>query len=257
MSDARVVMIMSVDLSGSTAYKTAAVDEQGAAHWIDAFAAFFTELPLYLMGQVAAHSVHRDDVPDFSVWKVMGDEILFIAKPRDVDEAGLIIAALRQAILEFDRSLAERWPLRVRSAAWGAEIGTRNRAIEIPEMPNSRDGSPYRDYLGPDIDMGFRLSGHARAGELIIAPLLAECLCARPHPELRLHPIGAESLKGVAQGRPVPLILATKISEQGTLRNPAMQQEVSPASLLATLRRWRAETTSQLPEQVSPPLPLG
>ncbi|MCO4770803.1 MAG: hypothetical protein KDA24_12295 [Deltaproteobacteria bacterium] len=256
MAHASVVMLMSVDISGSTAFKTTVVDDQGSPKWIDAFAAFFAELPLHLMGQVAAHSAHRSDVPDFSVWKVMGDEILFIAKPRDIDEARLFVAALRQATLDFDRSLAERWPLHVRSAAWGAAIGSRNRAIEIPEMPGQRDGSPYLDYLGPDIDIGFRLSGHARAGELIIAPLLAESLCARPNPEIELHAVGAESLKGVAQGRPVPLILATKASEGGRTRPGAMTGGGASPSLLAQLRRWREEAAAWSPLSAPGPLPL-
>ena len=59
----------------------------------------------------------------------------------------------------YDSKIFERWPLRVRGCLWAAQISSRNRQIEIPEMMGSDSSQTYVDYLGPDVDTGFRLAG--------------------------------------------------------------------------------------------------
>ena len=84
--------------------------------------------------------------------------------------------------------------------------------IKIPEMPGADESaeSAYADYLGPDVDLGFRLAHHAGHGQFIVSLNLAEALAALPqHRDIRFHDVGQAVLKGVFHGRPYPLIMIT------------------------------------------------
>ena len=62
-SDSTVAMFMSVDMAGSTEFKA---QSQGAGEnpaWLPAFEAFFREVPLVMMEQLAAAFAMEDDVP--------------------------------------------------------------------------------------------------------------------------------------------------------------------------------------------------
>lgn len=206
----RLVMFLSADVVGSTAFKATALSDSGPESWLGAFETLFRELPLIFMGQLAQQFLDEDDLPHSGVWKVMGDEVVFAAMPQSLAHAQLITAAFVGAVASYDKRIASRWPLRIRGCCWGAEIGERNQAIEIPEMLGGSEESPYLDFLGPDIDIGFRLSAHSRPGEVILSPNLVEAFAATPDQrDLRFHYVGATPLKGVCAGQPFPLVLVS------------------------------------------------
>lgn len=207
--DAEVVMFLSADVVGSTDFK--ARNAADSSEWLEAFATLFRELPLIFIGELAMAFMSDDAMPpEAGVWKVMGDEVIFVALPADAGQAARVAAAFIHTVSSYDRKLAARWPLRIRGTCWAAELGQRNRRIDIPEMFGGRDGEPYRDFLGPDIDIGFRLSSHAGQGEVILSPNLVEAIAGSDDADLlRLHPIEPRSLKGVIGGHPFPLIMAS------------------------------------------------
>ncbi|MCB1553931.1 MAG: hypothetical protein KDJ14_09000 [Xanthomonadales bacterium] len=213
-----VILFMSADVVGSTAFKGEHSDDAGV--WLGAFATLFRELPLVFMGELGMAFLDSDTVPEAGVWKVMGDEVIFVTVPRSSEEAALATQAFVRTVREYDRRLAERWPLRIRGACWAAELGARNRQIDIPEMFGGTDGQPYRDFLGPDIDTGFRLSAHSGHGEVILSPNLAECIARQQQgaPAIRFHHFADKPLKGVIAGQPFPLIIASDIESPGSKR---------------------------------------
>lgn len=223
----RVAMFMSADVVGSTAFKAAAQAEDGSALWLEAFDTLFRELPLIFIGRVAAAAALREHVPQCGVWKVLGDEVVFIGLPSDLGDAEVLAAAFVQTVAAYDQRLCARWPLRIRGACWAAALGERNRVIEIPEMFAGRDGQAYQDFLGPDVDIGFRLSAHSAPGRVIVSPNLAESLAGLAESErLAFHPIGERSLKGVCGGQPFPLLLMSCASPSGS--EPIGAPEVAP-----------------------------
>ncbi|MCK7593075.1 hypothetical protein [Pseudomarimonas salicorniae] len=226
-----VVMFMSADVVGSTSFKVQAQREQ--SDWLEAFASLFRELPLVFMGQLAAAFIEHDDVPEAGVWKVMGDEVILMAVPNSAEVAEGLTVAFCNTVRQCDARISERWPLNLRGTCWAASIGRRNRRIEIPEMFGGRDGSTYIDYLGPDVDTGFRLSAHSGHGEVIVSPNLVESLAVRESEALQFHDAGSAVLKGVIQGRPFPLWLA---SADGAATRPATPA-AEVASRLAGYRR--------------------
>ncbi|NCF64207.1 MAG: hypothetical protein GWP58_15260 [Gammaproteobacteria bacterium] len=205
-----VVMFMSVDLAGSTAFKSQAQGDGGNPVWLEAFEAFFREVPLIMMGQIAAAFAMEDEVPHVGVWKVIGDEIIFMAHPKTPVEAQLITVAFYRTVVNYDRKIFERWPLRVKGCCWAVQVTHRNREIEIPEMLGRDADGAYVDYLGPDVDAGFRLASCAGRGQLIVSSNLVQLLASQEDPAgIQFHYIGRKVLKGVYSGRPYPLFLMT------------------------------------------------
>jgi class 3 adenylate cyclase len=246
----RLVMFLSADVVGSTEFKASTVGEGGQALWLEAFETLFRELPLIFIGKLAEYFFDEDDVPQGGVWKVMGDEVVFAVLPQSLRHAHRVAAAFCDAVASYDARIAGRWPLRIRGCCWGAEMGARNRAIEIPEMLGGSEDRPYLDFLGPDIDIGFRLSGHSRPGELIVSPNLAEAFAALEEQRgLRYHFVGEAPLKGVCGGQPFPLVL---VSLDGV---GAPSFATTPAAELAKrLADTRARMLAQPGVKPAPPI---
>jgi hypothetical protein len=203
-----VIMLMSVDLSGSTEFKSRAQGEGESPAWLEAFEAFFREVPLILMGQIAAAFGVEDEIPDAGVWKVIGDEIIFLARPRNIKEAQLLTVAFYRSVISYDKKISERWPLRVKGCCWAANVSVRNREVEIPEMLGASTDQVYVDYLGPDVDTGFRLTSVVGRGQVIAAANLVHALAEMKDTQrIQFHYIGSRVLKGVYCGRPYPLFL--------------------------------------------------
>jgi hypothetical protein len=227
-----VAMFMSCDVVGSTAFKARAQDGGDLAGWLEAFETLFRELPLIFIGELAQAFMQEDALPESGVWKVMGDEVIFLATPSCAREAQLIAGAFHRTVVSYDRRLAARWPLRIRGCCWAAEIGQRNRQIEIPEMFGGSDGRPYLDFLGPDIDTGFRLSACCGSGQVIVSPNLAESLARLPEQDgLRFHRSGDRALKGVCAGQPFPLVLLSTAVD--TAAADGIAEPLTPAAVLA------------------------
>ncbi len=204
-----VAMLMSIDLSGSTAFKSQMQgDRDSIPEWLEAFEAFFREVPLIMIGQIARAFAMEDDLPVSGVWKVIGDEIIFIGHPRTEREALLLTVAFYRTVVDYDRRIFDRWPLRVKGCCWAAQISGRNRRIEIPEMLGRDENHPYVDYLGPDVDAGFRLSSCVGRGQVIVSVNLVQLLAGMKDTETtQFHYVGRKVLKGVNNGRPYPLFL--------------------------------------------------
>src|SRR3546814_4574183 len=96
-------------------------------------------------------------------------------------------------------------PLRLKGTAWLADLSENNIALEIPEL-SSNDVAPHLDFIGPDLDLGFRLSKFARPASLLLSLDLVEMLLAADNrADVVLYLVGREELKGVMFGRPYPI----------------------------------------------------
>jgi hypothetical protein len=199
-------LFLSVDIVGSTRFKAERARRDGGAEgWLAVFKTFFTHLPLMLEGEVGLAFLDEDRTPAVDVWKAMGDEIIFAAAlERDDDIAPLLLALLRAMRLLGERQF-DALPLRLKGAAWTAAFPQPNIEIEIPEL-SSGEGC-YIDYLGPDIDLGFRIGRHARAGGLVgSVDLVERLLGAGGEASVALSVTGREVLKGAGFEHPYPII---------------------------------------------------
>jgi hypothetical protein len=203
--------MLSADIVGATAYKSDRVGREsgGAAAWLAPFNSFFRDLPLVFMGKLAQAFFDADRIPEVAVWRVAGDEVVFIGEPISRMEALMLVEAFGNLTADFHGRLGKGWGLGLRGCAWLAPLGMANVEIEVPEISMGGSGAtePYREYLGPDVDSGFRLSKHGHPGEMILSPLLVASLMG---PELdgrlAIRAEGEAPLKGLFGGEACPLL---------------------------------------------------
>lgn len=150
-----------------------------------------------------------------SPWKAIGDELVYSFGLLDVRHAHGLLTAFLHAIRDQDSQWASRKSIgiRLKATAWVAGFPINNRKVKLPMLQvNGPAQSPWPtiDYLGPDIDIGFRLGKSSWSGMCVISLSLALFL-ARPADagdRVELHHMGWEPLKGVWGDRPYPVVWA-------------------------------------------------
>ena len=140
-------LFLSVDMVGSTQFK-ARFTGKGSAGWLETFRAFFTNFPLMLAGQLAFEFLEEDDTPAVDVWKVMGDEVIFVAQPSSAEEMTSILRALLRTMKLYEANHFELLPLRLKGTAWLADFAEHNIELDIPELSAS-DAAPHVDFSLP------------------------------------------------------------------------------------------------------------
>jgi hypothetical protein len=225
-------VFFSVDLVGGTAYKSRgpADDFSSVQSWPNRFEGFFREFTRSFKKRVnsARMGSKAAIVPPPELWKINGDELLFTelvyAEPEQRHAA--LKSSLR-TFLELVHETDERYlgeGLGVRACAWTAGFPLRNKrlqivqgGIELLEDDAGRadpDTGPGRsvpvtvnDYIGRDMDLGFRLAANAPPGRVICSLDLAEFVLGLPSPQgLSVWQAGWTRLKGILDGQPYPLL---------------------------------------------------
>lgn len=197
-------LFLSVDMSGSTEFK-ARFTGQGAEGWLAIFKAFFTNFPLMVAGQIGFEFLDDDRTPAIEVWKVMGDEVVFATRPESAEELTSILLALLRTMRMYEDKHFQELPLRLKGTAWLADMDGANIEIEIPELSSGQGA--HLDYIGPDIDLGFRISKFARPGCITVSlDVMETILGAGNADKAALYLMGHEPLKGVMFGRPYPVV---------------------------------------------------
>jgi class 3 adenylate cyclase len=208
-------IFLSADLSGSTQYKARSACD-GLPAWVMAFYDFHTrfadeldaaydDLPSVL----AAH--HGPESERLLPWKHIGDEIVFSAKLSCCRQAlGHVVAAVK-AVERFERLWREpgHWPdgqpMTIKLTAWLAGFPVTNYSIELASQ-----AVRSVDYLGPSVDLGFRLRGLATPTRFPVTADLGYLLLTHPSYEragvLELRYLGGQVLRGVLDERPYPLV---------------------------------------------------
>ena len=198
-------LFLSVDMVGSTQFK-AKFSGSASDGWLDTFHTFFTHFPLMLAGQLGFEFLDKKETPAVDVWKMMGDEVIFMAEPSSAEELASILRTLLRTMKLYEQQHYAKLPLRLKGTAWLAEFGEHNIELDIPELSSS-DGAPHVDFIGPDLDLGFRLSKFARPASLVLSLDLVEAMLGAENlSSVALHLVGSEELKGVLFGRPYPII---------------------------------------------------
>lgn len=172
-------------------------------------------------------------------WKAAGDEALYTLDLENQNQAVIAISAFRKAMERCRDAFQEQQEtshLDLKGTAWLAGFPVNNVEIvinfigdDLPSNANKvligKNNLDYRilseagygknvikDYIGPQIDLGFRLSRLSSPRRLIISADLAALLACthddswpKTHAPL-LYFSGTEPLKGVLSGTPYPVL---------------------------------------------------
>lgn len=201
MHDRGWILLLSIDIVGSAAFKANAPQSHGRPTWVSAFEAFYTEVPQLLHEAIETVAQHDGEpLTPAELWKAIGDQLVFVARPQTpLQLEGYCLAFLR-ALQAANTRLQQAWGLALHGAAWAFEEGGANVTHHFGDL--QLDGRMGFDLIGPDVDLGFRLVGLAPEGEVLVPLALRRLL---PQQRLKLELIGEASLKGIRLD-PYPLL---------------------------------------------------
>lgn len=207
-------LFMSVDVVGSTAFKHNKTYGGEEKPWLKFIHGFYTGFPPDLLtakltDTLSESEVHQD-IPMPYLWKALGDELVFCVLLRHPSYAKYYIKAFRSALIEAcTKWVVEppRLPINFKGAAWLAGFPIHNTAVPLDTKERLSLDSEHFDFVGPLIDIGFRLSHMASPRKLVISADTAWLLTAANDGAggLNFFYEGRHSLKGVLNDRPYPI----------------------------------------------------
>lgn len=206
-------LFMSVDVVGSTAFKHRKTTDGEGKPWLRFIHGFYTGFP-GMFAEILEKTISSNglavDVARPYLWKALGDELIFCVLLRSPKHARLHLKAFRLALIQaYSKWVAERphFPINFKGTAWIAGFPIHNTAVPLDAgTPLSLD-SEHFDFVGPLLDIGFRLSKHATPRQLVISVDTAWLLMADDDAAggLDLFYEGRYPLKGVLNDRPYPI----------------------------------------------------
>ncbi|HEX3535181.1 MAG TPA: hypothetical protein VHU15_00285 [Stellaceae bacterium] len=222
---AAVYLFLSVDMDNSTAFK-----------------GMDTRWPFVI------HNFYEDVVreirivcPRFNVWKYIGDEVTFWRRIEPGDDLARLVADTHAALdriranldaIEDHHHVKTRNVLSAKATIWAAAAEFVKRAnlhrdlktsymhpnriiidehiLGVTEREHAGQVRIY-DFIGPDIDIGFRTSHFAHRGFLLVSAGLAHALLGEAGAVSGRHMkiVSYERLKGVWNDRPYPIVWYT------------------------------------------------
>lgn len=217
-STASLRLIVSVDLRGSTFMKTSAKIKDP---WILEIGGFYQQFPMLLgIGydqKLPAYCKNESFATQrrLEVFKLQGDEMLFQVPLDQHQQAVTHLQAVKHAIRTYNSDEQTVNVLRAKATAWLCGLPVTDFQIKnfSYEMNGKKIAFPP-DFVGPSMDIGFRLAHSARTRKLVVSYDLALMLIhglqkSKVSPDAReMHFFydGSESFKGVLGGFPYPVI---------------------------------------------------
>lgn len=236
----KLYIFFSFDLVGSTEFK-----DREDANWVDIWKTFYMCTP-----NILAKALGR--IP--TVWKYIGDEVLLYV---EVDENGLIatsVTAAHNSMRDIHSSLVATYPLAkslsIKSTIWMSPVSTedgsspitinhcktgfKDRKIDI-ETPG---GVSCADFIGPNIDIGFRIAKYSTKWIVTVSANIAHALLnERAFPRDGMRIVDLKPLKGVLKGAAYPIIwFRNSWAEDRVGSDYALQDEYNMPLLLEVLR---------------------
>jgi hypothetical protein len=221
-------LFLSADIAGSTAYKQKKQLEGELATWPAVFVKFFLGLPGHFRAELDAVRQEVEEkytayapAAEPVMWKAIGDELVFWQEVESELQVGVSVLASKRALIRYREGLKGE-ALDVKGAAWTASFPYPNRELAVPrhlgaatdpgepittnENNLSRPNDFILDFIGPNIDVGFRIASRSTPRKMQVSLEVADVLASVEQylPEYRLFYGGTEELKGVHRGRPYP-----------------------------------------------------
>ncbi|WP_246838409.1 hypothetical protein [Leptospira selangorensis] len=130
----------------------------------------------------------------------MGDEIIFKVEIKKHEEAQEIVKAFACAVFDYSASIREE-SLSLKGSAWIAGFPVIN--AEFATETNSKN---VMDFIGPQMDIGFRIGKYASELKFIISVELLILLAETSSTFFKFHLEEPQILKGVLNQKPYPIL---------------------------------------------------
>jgi len=209
----QVNLFFSVDLVNATKFKS-----NNKKKWVSIFADFY---------DFVVTAVQKKYRSDAEVWKLGGDEILFCVDIRNMEDILRAPSELYSAMNSaqgalFDRHRVAKNNLYFQGALWIAATtdGDCNKEKNSPRNVRGKflkNSKISEDFLGVDIDEGFRVAANTSQGKIAIDPKIAYLLNEENELnrikvtgdikiEEKIRIVTYKILKGIWNERPFPII---------------------------------------------------
>lgn len=194
-------LFLSVDIIGSTKYKSLDIEE-----WLPIIFDFYNDFPSVYQNKLDESPLKKDkkgkkaEYPN--IWKAIGDELVFTVNLKDNSYIRYYIEAFRLAIREFSNKPRQKHKhtIGLKATAWIAGFPVINSKVPF------EDKTKQIDFIGPLIDIGFRLSQYATDRKFIISVDLAYLLLEKTDVNLKFFFEGRKILKNVNLPKNYPII---------------------------------------------------
>ena len=234
--DHRTRLFLTVDLVGSTAFKAKALKNGDKLYpeWVSRFREFYRQFPELLDAAFRDTKTGRAGVEGPKLWKIIGDEILFCCRVKNLQQLSCCINAFILTLEQYAASLANIG-LDVKGAGWLADFPAKNITLSIndgaiefnlpsddlptEEFEAEADKRPHNfDFLGSAIDTGFRVAKHADADKFAASAELALLLADAKERQLFMREFrydGRLALKGINGEHPYPVVFVDTERDPG------------------------------------------
>lgn len=203
----------------------------------------------------------RPELPMAEFWKSNGDELLYTFEIQDPFALLQTLIVWKKAVLTF-RRVVQQEDLDVKATAWTAGFPVMNTEVVFEDNVSSTslDGASAlshqaalrrqwykrpnkglsRDFIGPSIDTGFRLSQLSTSERMMISLDLAHLIGGISFDgavakQLRMYYDGTKPLRGVLGGRPYPHFWIVMAEAEG---EKAYELQEAEDELGGRVRRW-------------------
>lgn len=197
----QLLFFISIDIVGSTQFKQKSLDSKSKQNdpvlqWVPFFLKFYKDLAEEI---IKKYKYNDPNAPE--IWKLLGDEIILYAPIKKSKDIITHLNNIIEATTEYNKGL-ENNLLGLKLTAWTAGFPVNNFIYLFDKIPKEKEvflEKSYRqkDFIGPQIDTGFRLKEFATPQKMIISIELAYMLSKMDNKEIKLFYEGRKKLKGV------------------------------------------------------------
>ncbi|MCQ2097651.1 MAG: hypothetical protein MJY87_06890 [Fibrobacter sp.] len=195
-------LFLSVDLQNSTGFKKKAYKDgvPQNAEWAWVFEDFYSEFSDIFFLKLNNYT----NLVKPNLWKCLGDEIIYQIEINDSADVEKYVLSFRDSILSYNAKSPnnKEKPLQAQGTVWGAGFPIRNHRVTIP------NGNGQEDFVGLDIDIGFRISKYSKPERLVISLPIAYILSKYNCENIRYY--DEINAKGVDSEYPIFWILSSK-----------------------------------------------
>lgn len=192
-------LFVSLDIIGSTAFKN---NNKGhiSSNWFLSFQELYKNIPKDLAKQYKNNKFYLP-----YKWKIIGDEIIFVA---ELSDKKCLLTHIKAFISLLKSHNNRQDKLKLKATAWVAGFPVINAIIGTD--PASNEDNLFKkeivdhtnvDFIGPNIDLGFRISKFATKRKFIISIKLAKMLSEfEKDNNIVFHYDGKKETKGINNG---------------------------------------------------------
>lgn len=181
----------------------------------------------------------------YRFWKVLGDEVIFTKNIPFMFEVHDILEEIYQELTIFNHKISTgeigdintMKVLSVKSTVWVAGVSSSSKGVDnFYTEYKINDDKLQSEYLGTDIDAGFRISKYTSSNRMVISYELAAFFYKDRMLRRKLnkiHFLGFRTLKGIWENKPYPIFMYhgksdtsfyESIEDEGALRSKLLTE---------------------------------